>query len=434
MSPQSIVLSLFIVFLSFGLCFGFYTEDKYNQTNYKYYTGPRRLMKQQHEHFGIMRRTHRSQGSVNVDDYGAIANDGKDDTKAFEKAWNEACSKGYILVVPKNFVYYLKPITFSGPCKPNTAFKVYGTIKAWPHMSAYEKDRRLWIMFDNVSNFAVDSGGVIDGNGRKWWQNSCKVNKSLPCKDAPTAVTFSQCNNLNVTNLKFKNAQQMHVRFQSCFNVTASNLVITAPGNSPNTDGIHVTETQTMVISNSVIGTGDDCISIVSGSNNIRVNDVICGPGHGISIGSLGAGKSEAEVSNVVVNRAILKGTTNGVRIKTWQGGYGYAKNIKFLNIVMRNVTNPIIIDQNYCDQKEPCQEQDSAVQLSNVVYKNIRGTSASEVAIKFECSKTVRCREIYLQDVILTPEVGADTGTVAACENVVYANRGKLHPQCSFS
>ncbi|KAE9621498.1 putative polygalacturonase [Lupinus albus] len=312
MSPQSIVLSLFIVFLSFGLCFGFYTEDKYNQTNYKYYTGPRRLMKQQHEHFGIMRRTHRSQGSVNVDDYGAIANDGKDDTKAFEKAWNEACSKGYILVVPKNFVYYLKPITFSGPCKPNTAFKVYGTIKAWPHMSAYEKDRRLWIMFDNVSNFAVDSGGVIDGNGRKWWQNSCKVNKSL-------AVTFSQCNNLNVTNLKFKNAQQMHVRFQSCFNVTASNLVITAPGNSPNTDGIHVTETQTMVISNSVIGTGDDCISIVSGSNNIRVNDVICGPGHGISIGSLGAGKSEAEVSNVVVNRAILKGTTNGVRIKTWQ-------------------------------------------------------------------------------------------------------------------
>jgi hypothetical protein len=37
------------------------------------------------------------------------------------------------------------------------------------------------------------------------------------------------------------------------------------------------------------------------------------------SIGSLGADKSEAEVSNVIVNRASLKGTTNGVRIKTWQ-------------------------------------------------------------------------------------------------------------------
>lgn len=37
------------------------------------------------------------------------------------------------------------------------------------------------------------------------------------------------------------------------------------------------------------------------------------------SIGSLGAGKSEAEVSNVVVDTARFSGTSNGVRIKTWQ-------------------------------------------------------------------------------------------------------------------
>lgn len=37
------------------------------------------------------------------------------------------------------------------------------------------------------------------------------------------------------------------------------------------------------------------------------------------SIGSLGKGKSESIVSDVFVNRARLTGTTNGVRIKTWQ-------------------------------------------------------------------------------------------------------------------
>lgn len=42
------------------------------------------------------------------------------------------------------------------------------------------------------------------------------------------------------------------------------------------------------------------------------------------SIGSLGANKSEAEVSNVIVNRATLTGTTNGVRIKTWQVRVGH--------------------------------------------------------------------------------------------------------------
>ncbi|KAK7243544.1 hypothetical protein RIF29_38345 [Crotalaria pallida] len=443
MSPQSIILSLFIMFLSFVLCFGSSVEDKHYQTYYQRYIGPKRLMKPKHQNHGFKTRNHshpfnpylrpkRSKGMVNVNDYGAIANDGRDDTKAFEKAWNVACSRGDILVVPEKRIYHLKPVKFSGPCHPNTAFKVHGTIRAWPRMSAYEKDRRLWIMFDNVTNLVVDGGGVINGNGKRWWQNSCKVNKSLPCKAAPTAVTFNECNNLKVRNLVFKNAQQMHVRFQKCSNVRASNLVIRAPGHSPNTDGIHVSDTQNMIINNSVIATGDDCISIVSGSQNIHAIDITCGPGHGISIGSLGAGKSEAEVSDVLVNRATLTGTTNGVRIKTWQGGSGYAKNIKFLNIAMRNVTNPIIIDQNYCDQKEPCQEQDSAVQLSNVVYQNIQGTSASEVAIKLNCSKSVPCRGIYLQDVILTPEDG--DGTIATCQNVRYSNRGKLFPQCSSS
>ncbi|KAK7266578.1 hypothetical protein RIF29_19227 [Crotalaria pallida] len=52
---------------------------------------------------------------VSVDDYGVKA-DGRNDSEAFEKA-----SRGAVLVVPKNRIYLLKPITFSGPCKPNIA-------------------------------------------------------------------------------------------------------------------------------------------------------------------------------------------------------------------------------------------------------------------------------------------------------------------------
>lgn len=37
------------------------------------------------------------------------------------------------------------------------------------------------------------------------------------------------------------------------------------------------------------------------------------------SIGSLGSGKSKEFVSGIKVNRAKFSGTTNGVRIKTWQ-------------------------------------------------------------------------------------------------------------------
>ncbi|KAJ0792701.1 putative endo-polygalacturonase [Helianthus annuus] len=111
----------------------------------------------------------------------------------------------------------------------------------------------------------------------------------------------------------------MHLTFQNSINVRASNLRIIAPANSPNTDGIHITASQNVQVFNSLVKTGDDCVSIVDGSRNIVVRKLTCGPGHGISIGSLGKNNSEDKVSNILVDKAIISNTTNGVRIKSWQ-------------------------------------------------------------------------------------------------------------------
>ncbi|CAI9779476.1 unnamed protein product [Fraxinus pennsylvanica] len=251
--------------------------------------------------------------------------------------------------------------------------------------------------------------------------------------DDTKALTFYKCKNLVVKDLKIQDAQQIHVSFQKCTNVQASSLTISAPEGSPNTDGMHVTNTQNIQISNCAIGTGDDCISIVNGSQNVQATDITCGPGHGISIGSLGFGNSEAYVSDVVVNGAQLSGTTNGVRIKTWQGGSGSVSNIKFKNVEMQNVKNPIIVDQNYCDQAEACIEQSSTVQVKNVVYQNIKGTSASNVAINLDCSKSSPCQGIVLQNVKL---VRKGEGSVkATCNNIVnLENMGTVSPLCPQS
>ncbi|XP_076920460.1 polygalacturonase QRT2-like [Bidens hawaiensis] len=368
---------------------------------------------------------------VNVDHYGAMAN-GKDDSAAFMEAWRSACSsfEGTEFVVPMNKVYHLKPITFSGPCKPNLKVKIYGTIKASSHRSDYDEDRRHWIVFEDLEDFTVEGGGTINGNGRIWWIKSCKIDETQPCIGAPTAVSFKNCRNLRVNNIRIKNPQQMHLTFQDSENVIASNLRIIAPANSPNTDGIHITASENVQVFNSIVRTGDDCISIVDGSRNIVVRKLTCGPGHGISIGSLGKNNSEDRVSNILVDQAIISNTTNGVRIKSWQGGSGYAKNIRFQNIIMHNVTNPIIVDQNYCDREEDCPEQYSAVQMQNVVYRNIRGTSNSEVAINFNCSRTFPCQAVLLENIVLNRQ-GNEGDMKASCSNVMLATRGQVFPHC---
>lgn len=105
-----------------------------------------------------------------------------------------------------------------------------------------------------------------------------------------------------------------------------------------------------MTISNARIETGDDCVSIGDGSQQIKVEKVTCGPGHGISIGSLGKYKNEKPVSGITVRNCTISNTMFGVRIKTWPDSTkGIATNMQFEGIVMNNVGTPILIDQQYC-------------------------------------------------------------------------------------
>ncbi|KAG8363606.1 hypothetical protein BUALT_Bualt19G0039900 [Buddleja alternifolia] len=327
--------------------------------------------------------------------------------QAFKKAWDQACnSMGSVkMVVPSNKTYYVKHINFTGPCKSPISMEIQGTIKSFSQM--YDFPRRLWIKFEDVSSMDIFGGGTIDGNGGVWWDNSCRRKKTKACQsqNAPTALTLRNCSNMKLNNIHLKDAQQMHVNFEDCKLVEASRLLVTAPGDSPNTDGIHVTRTTNIDILDSQIRTGDDCISIVNGSRNVNVKGIECGPGHGISIGSLGEDNTENHVSDISVKGVKFTGTTNGVRIKSWQGGHGIASNIVFEDIQMTNVYNPIIINQYYCDKNKKCDKEESAVQVENIVYRNIIGTSASKVAINFNCSQSVPCRNLTLENVKLTSE-----------------------------
>ncbi|CAK9184876.1 unnamed protein product [Ilex paraguariensis] len=381
--------------------------------------------------FKTFQRLAASANTINVDDFGAKGDGTHDDTQAFQMAWQKACSStGAILVVPQKKNYLLKPIRFSGPCKSKLTMQIYGTITASSDRLDYKTQDKHWLIFDSIQNLIVEGGGVINGNGKIWWQNSCKINKALPCKDAPTALTFYNGNNLIVNNLKIQDAQQIHVSFEKCVNVQTSNLKVTAPATSPNTDGIHITDTQNIQISNCIIGTGDDCISIVSGSQKVQATAITFGPGHGISIGSLGSENSKAYVSDVTVNGATFYGTKNGVRIKTWPGGSGSASGIKFQNIDMHDVTNPIIIDQNYCDQAKSCPHKSSTIQVNNVIYQNIKGTSASDVAVNLECSDSFPCQGVVLQNINIVKQGGGEAK--ALCNNVSLKKLGAVLPQCT--
>ncbi|XP_057803127.1 polygalacturonase-like [Salvia miltiorrhiza] len=134
-------------------------------------------------------------------------------------------------------------------------------------------------------------------------------------------------------------------------NVSFIRLTVVAPGDSPNTDGIHVARSTMVNIADSVIATGDDCVSMGDDLTQVYIHNVTCGPGHGISIGSLGRNLNERNISGIYVKNCSFIQTQNGVRIKTWPSAPAaiILPNLHFENLIMQNASNPIIIDQQYC-------------------------------------------------------------------------------------
>ncbi|KAK9139112.1 hypothetical protein Scep_008793 [Stephania cephalantha] len=359
--------------------------------------------------------------NVNVFDvraFGAIGDGKADDTQAFKMAWDSVCqaeTESVTLLVPELHSFMLQSTIFTGPCRSNIVFQLEGTIMppdgpdSWPRNNS----RRQWLVFYRIDGMSLQGGGLVDGKGEKWWNLPCKPHKgvngtTLPgtC-DSPVTLRFFMSNNLTVKGFKILNSPQFNFRFDNCKNVHIESLIIKAPSLSPNTDGIHIENTNNVGIYNSVISNGDDCVSIGSGCYNVDIRNITCGPSHGISIGSLGSHNSRACVSNITVTDSVIRRSDNGVRIKTWQGGSGSVSKVTFNNVHMDNVRNPIIIDQYYCVAKG-CANQTSAVYVSDIQYTNIKGTyDVRSSPIHFGCSDAVPCTNLTLSEVELLPAEG---------------------------
>lgn len=93
---------------------------------------------------------------------------------------------------------------------------------------------------------------------------------------------ITKSKNVEISGLTSLNSKMFHIVINGCENVKLRSVKVTASEDSPNTDGIHVQLSTAVTISNSFIGTGDDCISIGPGAANLLVHNVACGPGHGI--------------------------------------------------------------------------------------------------------------------------------------------------------
>ena len=157
---------------------------------------------------------------------------------------------------------------------------------------------------------AIVGPGTVDGNGQNgdWWHGF----ESFPAA-RPRVFFLNRCKNIILHGVTVKNGASWHIHPFFSKDVSVLNCFITAPKDSPNTDGCDPESCDTVNIIGCKFSVGDDCIAIKSG-----------------------------------------RATDRGLRIKSrrGRGKDSVITNILFDNIKMERVLTPIVINlwYNCCD------------------------------------------------------------------------------------
>ncbi|MFF0015346.1 pectinesterase family protein [Streptomyces sp. NPDC005374] len=274
--------------------------------------------------------------------YGAKADGTTKDTAALQKAVNACAGKGTVELTSGKYLSGALTLPGDLTFRIDSGATLLASQSAADYPSSGSKLAPL--LAGSGKNLTITGPGTIDGQGAPWWART-KAEKAAgkTLSSRPGLVAVNDASNLKITGITLKNAPNVHLTLKKVTTAVLDKLTITAPSDSPNTDGIDVWSSSGVAVTGSTIDVGDDNIAIDSSTANGPAHDISLSGctilhGHGLSIGSYTAGG----VYDIDIHDNTLDGTTAGVRIKTARDRGGEVHDITYKNLTMTNVTTPI--------------------------------------------------------------------------------------------
>lgn len=229
------------------------------------------------------------------------------------------------------------------------------------------------IFAQNAEDVTLCGPGTIDGQGEAYWEPRTNRPPMLPedaWKEGATGhyqvkdnnrrpspmVEFAQCRNVRITGVTLKNSSGWTLRPVACETVIIDGVRIRNPNFGVNTDGIDITASRNVFVSNCDIQTGDDAICLKSENpygdilptKNITVtNCVLVTSCNGFKLGTATHGAFE----NIVFSNSVIYADNDspwmtrpsaGICVETVDGGS--VDGVVASNIRMQNVRAPIFV------------------------------------------------------------------------------------------
>ncbi|WP_347840314.1 glycoside hydrolase family 28 protein [uncultured Draconibacterium sp.] len=326
-----------------------------------------------------------------VADYGAVADGKTVATEAIQKAIDAAAKAGGGKVIFEPGTYLSGALFVKSNVELNIGEGV--VIQAiqnndhyprkWTRIAGIEMEwpAALINVYDE-KNVRITGKGVIDGNGRYWWnkfwgdpkysggmwgeykEKGIRWAVDYDCERVRPVVIW-ESEDVLLKDFTVKRAGFWTVSLTYSSRVHVDGLVVrnNIGGHGPSSDGIDTDSSKDILVENCDIDCNDDnlCIKAGKDADGLRVNrpaenivyrNCITRAGHGLlTLGS----ETSGGMRNIEVYGLEADGTNIGIRFKSAKVRGGLMENIHFHDIKMKNVANPFHFELNWYPEYSYC-------------------------------------------------------------------------------
>ncbi|HEY3839521.1 MAG TPA: glycoside hydrolase family 28 protein [Bryobacteraceae bacterium] len=317
-------------------------------------------------------------GSFQVQDYGAKGDGKSVDTAAIQKAIDAAEKSGGTIVF-KPGVYltgaiFLKSGTHLEIAEgvqlrgvqdlagyPIMPTRVAGIEMEWPAalINVYEQ-----------SGVTVSGKGVVDGDGKVWWDKYWKMRREeyepkgirwaadYDCR-RPRLIQIYKSSAVKLEGLTLKRSGfwTVHVCYSAKVTVDGVTIRNNEGGKGPSTDGVDIDSSDNVLVEHCDIECNDDAICLKAGrdADGLRVNrpsehvvirdDTVRAGAAGVTFGS----ETSGGIHDVEVERLhVLQGVPNGILFKSASTRGGTIRDINIHDVDMQGVGSAFSVQFNW--------------------------------------------------------------------------------------
>ena len=299
--------------------------------------------------------------------------------------------------------------------------------------------RHHLLIAEDVENIIIRGQGTINGQGDAFWDPpaACEFFTARVQRPSPM-LEFHRVKRLLLQDITITESPGWTVHVHRCAGVRINGIIIRNHLYGPNTDGLDITDSCDVFISDCDIVAGDDAIVLKSlGGINERIVITNCITYTNCSALKLGANESLGTIRQVTMSNCVVRNSSRGISLYCMGGGL--FEDVSINNIVIECMNDiPLVCPIHINCSRNPSPRRDRGIgrirnvrisqilcrsdarilltaedgsMLENIMLENVH-MEMPEIEDRFEQARNA----VGLQFSPFSPEARAAHACVAAC------------------